>query len=128
MNEYSVAIGESTCASRFWAAPTIAGGKASIEIREMSKIALERAKTAREAIQLMGDLAVTYGFYAADWSGGDLSKGEGGEGLTVIDKEEAWIFHVCADDTGTSAVWVAQRVPDDHVSSNLMLIIEDRQR
>jgi hypothetical protein len=63
----------------------------------------------------MGDLAVELGFYAADWRGGDMSKGEGGEGLTVIDKEEAWVFHVLADDTGTSAVWAAQRLKPDHV-------------
>ncbi len=116
MNEHQVAIGESTCAARFWAAPTSAGGKAMIETREMSKIALERSTNAREAIRIMGDLAVRYGFYAADWSGGDLSLGEGGEGLTVIDKQEAWVFHVLADDTGASAIWAAQRVPDDNVS------------
>jgi hypothetical protein len=37
MNEHQVAIGESTCASRFWAKPTTAGGKAMIEVREMSR-------------------------------------------------------------------------------------------
>jgi dipeptidase len=57
MNEHQVAIGESTCASKFWAAPTTAGGKAMIEVREMSKIALERTTTAREAVLLMGSLA-----------------------------------------------------------------------
>jgi dipeptidase len=93
------------------------GGKASIEVREMSKIALERTTTARDAILLMGALAEEHGFYAADWSGGDASKGEGGEALTVVDKTEAWVFHVLADDTGASAVWAAQRVKDDHVSS-----------
>ena len=61
-------------------------------------------------------LAEQYGFYAADWSGGDDSKGEGGEALTVVDTEEAWVFHVLSDDTGTGAVWAAQRVADDHVS------------
>jgi dipeptidase len=81
-----------------------------------SSVALERATTAREAIQIMGDLATSEGFYAADWSGGQLSMGEGGEGLTVIDKNEAWIFHVLGDDTGASAVWAAQRIPDNHVS------------
>lgn len=133
MNEHQVAIGESTCAARFWGTPVTAGGKAQIEVREMSKIALERCDNARCAIQMMGDLAVKLGlslllcsvlvvlvvqlyylhhinnnlfcyclhvpipmlwyttfsrigFYAADWSGGDASKGEGGEALTVIDK------------------------------------------
>jgi hypothetical protein len=40
------------------------------------QIALERSKTARQAIRMMGELATSLGFYAADWSGGDLSKGE----------------------------------------------------
>lgn len=88
---------------------------ARIEARQMSQIALERSTTAREAVQLMGDLAVKYGFYAANWEGGDGSYGEGGEALTVIDKTEAWMFHVLGDDTGTSAIWVAQKVQPDHV-------------
>eukprot|EP01034_Spumella_vulgaris_P030165 gene30165-37332_t len=116
MNEHQVSIGESTCAARFWTSPSTAGGMARIEVRSMSQIALERTTTARDAIQMMGDLAVKYGFYAADWSGGDNSKGEGGEALTVIDKTEAWVFHVLGDDTGSSAVWVAQRVEPDHVA------------
>jgi dipeptidase len=115
MNEHQVAMGESTCAARYYAFPPSHGGKARIEVREMSRIALERTTTARDAIKLMGALAVELGYYAADFTGGDASKGEGGEALTVIDTEEAWVFHVLADDTGTSAVWAAQRVPDDHV-------------
>ena len=89
----------------------------------MSQIALERTKTAREAVLLMGSLAEKYGFYAADWSGGDASMGEGGEALTVVDKTEAWVFHVLADDTGASAVWAAQRVQDDHVSKILYFFV-----
>ena len=121
MNEHQVAIGESTCAARFWSAPVTAGGKALLEVRQLSQIALERTTTARDAIKLMGSLAEKYGFYAADWSGGDASKGEGGEALTVVDKKEAWIFHILADDTGSSAIWAAQRVPDDHVSSAIFI-------
>ena len=117
MNEHQVSIGESTCASKLYAFPINHGGKARIEVAQMSEIALERSKTAREAIEIMGKLAEDLGFYAADWTGGDASKGEGGEALTVIDPNEAWVFHVCADDTGASAVWVAQRVPHGHVSA-----------
>jgi dipeptidase len=123
MNEHQVAIGESTCASKLTAAPVGLGGKALLEASELSQIALERSKTAREAILKMGELAEMYGFYSADWTpastddhGSDNVKGEGGEALTVIDPNEAWMFHITPDDTGESAVWVAQRVPDDHVA------------
>ncbi len=119
MNEHQVAIGESTCAARFFGVPVTYGGKAHIEINEMTRLGLERGKTARETIQVMGDMAVKYGFYGSDWSGGDMSLAQAGEALTVIDKTEAWVFHVLCDDTGASAIWVAQRVPDDHVSSRL---------
>jgi dipeptidase len=94
-----------------------------IEARELSMIALERTKTARDAVKLMGALAEKYGFYGSEWTGGDATFAEGGEALTVVDKEEAWVFHVLADDTATSAVWVAQRVPDDHVSVSVRAVI-----
>ena len=53
--EHQVAIGESTCAAKQWAAPLGVSehGKALLEASELSQIALERAKTAREAIQIM---------------------------------------------------------------------------
>lgn len=87
-----------------------------MEASELSQIALERTTTARDAIRLMGDLATTYGFYSAVWDDPEMAMGEGGEALSVIDKSEAWIFHVIPDNTGSSAVWVAQRVPDDHIA------------
>ncbi|CAM9101553.1 unnamed protein product, partial [Ascophyllum nodosum] len=34
----------------------------------------------------------------------------------VTDPEEAWVFHILSDDTSTSAIWAAQRVPDDQVT------------
>ena len=119
MNEYQVSIGESTCPSRVWAAPIGYGGKALLEASELSQIALERCTTALCAVKLMGELAEQYGFYSAQWDGNDLddTMGEGGEALTVADPTEAWMFHIIPDDTGTSAVWVARRVPDNHVTA-----------
>jgi dipeptidase len=127
MNEHQVSIGESTCASKLWATPMgSAGGKALLEASELSQIALERTTTAKDAIQLMGELAEMYGFYSAAWDEEQSAMGEGGEALSVADKNEAWIFHIIPDNTGTSAIWVAQRVPDDHVAvvANTFIIRE----
>ena len=81
MNEFQVAIGESTCAAKLTSAPLIAGGKALLEAAELSQIALERSRTAREAILCMGELAMQYGFYSAAWGsvyGPTYAMGEGG--------------------------------------------------
>ena len=128
MNEHQVGMGESTCAAKLWAAPIgfkgLKNGSALLEINELSQIALERSRTAREAIQIMGDLAMEYGYYSSTWDVENLpeilqqpfAEGDGGEALTVVDPYEAWMFHILPDDTGKSAVWVAQRVPDDHIT------------
>ena len=128
MNDQQVAIGESTCGAKFWTRPIYAGGKALFEIAELSQIALERCRTARCAIELMGELAETYGYYGASWDENDITTNiiEAGEALTIADPQETWIFHITPDDTGTSAVWVAQRVPDNHISAvaNIFVIQE----
>ena len=78
---------------------------------------MERASSAREAIQIMGDLAVEHGFYGSEWDPkDDATYLEAAEALSVTDGSEAWIFHISSDETATSAVWVAQRVPDDHIT------------
>ncbi|MFH1296106.1 MAG: C69 family dipeptidase [Bacteroidota bacterium] len=69
--------------------------------QELSRIALENCKTAREAIMLMGKLLEKYGYYST------------GETLLVADADEAWVFEMCAlPDEVYHSVWVAQRVPD----------------
>ena len=121
MNEKQVGIGESTCSGVFAAKAIDHGGNALLSIDELSRIALERANTAREAISIMGSLAEEYGFYGASGSF------EGGsENLMVIDKNEGFVFHILPDNTGSSAIWVAQRVPDDSVAivANMFVIRE----
>jgi dipeptidase len=109
VNEHGVGIGESTCSGMFGANPAGHGGKAMMSIDELSRIAMERTSTSRSAVQTMGDLAVQYGFYGTNSFEGSS------EALLVSDPDEAFIFHVLPDPTGTSAIWAAQRVPDDHV-------------
>ncbi|KDO19092.1 hypothetical protein SPRG_15571 [Saprolegnia parasitica CBS 223.65] len=115
MNEHQVSMGECTCSGRLISAPVSAGGKALFDISELSHVAMERATTAREAIAVMGELAEMYGYYGAVWDGPNAVF-EAGETLTVADTTEAWVFHIHPDDTGASAVWVAQRVPDNDIA------------
>jgi dipeptidase len=111
MNEYQLAMGESTigCRRRM-RNPT---PSATFDITALTRIAMERCKTAREAIKLMGSLAEKHGYGFND----------GGEMLAVADPNEAWIFEIMpvgplwTPESGKpGAVWCAQRVPDDHVS------------
>lgn len=106
MNEHQVAIGESTFGGR----KELVNPRGMFYIEELEAIALQRAKTAREAIQIMGKLAEEYGY--ADW----------GECLTVVDPNEGWVFEIVGPgpfwEPGCGkpgAVWVARRVPDDEV-------------
>ncbi|RHY53411.1 hypothetical protein DYB34_012099, partial [Aphanomyces astaci] len=116
MNEHQVSIGESTCGGRLVSTPVSNGGKALFDVSELTNVALERSTSARQAIQIMGDLAEQYGYYGADWEG-PMAAMEAGEALAVADASEAWLFHIHPDDSGASAVWVAQRVPDGHIAA-----------
>uniref|UniRef100_K3W6W8 Peptidase n=1 Tax=Globisporangium ultimum (strain ATCC 200006 / CBS 805.95 / DAOM BR144) TaxID=431595 RepID=K3W6W8_GLOUD len=120
MNEVQLSIAESTCGARTvgWA-KDVSYGYNLFGIAELSKIALERCDSARCAVQTMGDLAVEYGFFSED-SGDPAAPGyvDSAEALGIADKYgEAWIFHVLTGKNNASAVWAAQRVPDDHVSA-----------
>ncbi|HAY98249.1 MAG TPA: peptidase C69 [Mesotoga sp.] len=106
MNENQVIMGETT-----WSGErALRNSQGWMTIEQLQVLGLQRATTAREAIQVMGELAEKYGY------------GDGGEGLTIIDGEEAWLFEICGPGPFWSpgseepgAVWVAQRIPDDHV-------------
>ena len=65
-------------------------------------VALERAATAREAVQIMGKLVEEFGFLT--------ETGGGGEVMTVTDGTETWVAEFYGRD-----VWAAVRIPEDHV-------------
>jgi dipeptidase len=116
MNEHQVSIGECTDKARVDDVEP-EPGKRIFYSAELSRVALERSKTAREAIRVMGELIEKYGYYGT------------GETLLVADADEGWVMEMCAyDKDGTSGVWVAQRVPDDgfFVAANQFRIREVR--
>ena len=103
MNEHQLAIGESTFGGR----DTLQSDEGLIDCQRLVQLMLERCKTAREAINMADDLTKKYG-----WN-------DYGECLTIADKTEVWHFEIVGPGKGkTGAVWVAQRVPDDHISVN----------
>lgn len=119
VNEMQVGIGESTCSGVFGASPLGSpNGTALFSIDALSQIAMERASTAKQAVKLMGKLAEEHGFYGAGQFEGTA------ESLAVSDPNDAWIFHILPDPTGRSAIWAAQRVPEDGfaVLANMFVI------
>ena len=111
INEHQLAIGECTCSAKVYAQPS---ADCIFDVAALSRVAMERTTTAREAIELMGALAVEYGYYG--W----------GETLTVTDPNEAWVFEICASPDKKSALWAAKKVPDGtvFVESNMFRIRE----
>lgn len=100
LNEKQLGIGETT-----WGGPdTLKNPDSMFLIEELERLALERCSSAREAVLLMGSLAEKYGY------------ADSGECLTVADPKEVWFFEIIGCGKGKKgAVWVAKRLPDDHV-------------
>ena len=101
LNEKQLAIGEST----FSGPDTLVNPNAMFLIEELERVALMRCTTARDAIRLIGTLVAKYGY------------ADGGECITIADRKEVWQMEIigCGRDR-IGGVWVAQRVPDDHVA------------
>lgn len=110
-NEHQLIIGETTLGG---ARETTNSEEAIMTIEQLEIFALQRTKTAREAIKLMGKLAEKYGYKESCYLG---------ECLTVADKNEVWVFEIFGvgplwtPESGKSgAVWAAKKVPDNHVT------------
>ena len=103
MNEHQLIIAETTYGGR----PELEDPKGIMDYGSLIYVALERAKTAREAIKVIVDLANTYGYYSS------------GESFSIADTEEVWVMDLIgkgADNKGI--VWVARRVPDGYICAH----------
>ena len=115
MNEHQVSIGETTYGGRHELTDTTG----IVDYGSLMYVALQRAKSAREAIQIMGELVREYGYYSE------------GESFSIADPKEVWIMdmigkgtkmisvkkgrHTTQINANKGAVWVARRVPDGYI-------------
>lgn len=107
INEWQVTIGETTYGGR----EEMVDSTGIIDYGSLIYITLQRAKSAREAIQTMTALVEQYGYYSE------------GETFTICDPNEAWILEMqgCGPDRTVSkerTVWVAVRIPDDAICAH----------
>ena len=118
INEFQLAMTETTFGGR----SELVNPKGLINYPMLITFALQRAKTAREAIDVMTALVEEYGY------------NDGGESISIADKNEAWVFEIVGfespphsdslpDGEGThrgGVIWVAKKVPDGeiHVHAN----------
>lgn len=103
MNEHQVAITESTFGGRRELVDTTG----IMDYGSLIYVALQRSRTAREAIDVMTGLVRDYGYYSS------------GESFSIADKNEAWIMEMVGKGPGSKgAVWVAIRIPDDCISAH----------
>lgn len=103
INEYQVTIGETTFGGREEMVDTTG----ILDYGSLIYIALQRSKTAREAISVMTRLVETYGFCSE------------GETFTICDPNEAWIMEMIGKGPGSKGVvWVAVRIPDDAICAH----------
>ena len=78
INEYQVTIAETTFGGR----EELETGKGVMDYGSLIYVALQRTRTAREAIEVIVDLANTYGYASS------------GESFSIADTKEAWIMEL----------------------------------
>ncbi len=116
MNEYQVSVGETTFGGR----SELEDSTGMIDWGSIMFLALQRSKTAREAIKVMVELVAEFGYYSS------------GESYSIADPNEVWIFEIIGKgvemktdkktrrtyNANRGAVWVAVRIPDGYVSAH----------
>jgi dipeptidase len=101
INEHQLALSETTFGGR----KELENPQGVLHYGFLMSLALQRARTAREAIQVMTKLVDEFGY------------ADEGESISIADTKEAWILEIVGTGpNGKGAVWAACRVPDGHVS------------
>lgn len=115
MNEYQLCIGESTMSQREELQVSKGEGRQIMTVEQATAFALQRCKTAEEALSLITSLMETYGFLP--------SCGPESECLTLADPDKVWVlelFSVGKDWSPESGkpgvIWAARRLPDDQIA------------
>lgn len=104
INEFQVAIGETTYGGR-----SELGNQsgAIMDYGSLIYVALQRSRTAREAIKVMTDLVAEFGYASS------------GESFSIADASEVWILEMIGKGEGQKgAVWVAVKIPDGYISGH----------
>ena len=102
-NEFQVTIAETTFGGR----EELVNPEGIIDYGSLIYLALQRSKTAREAIDVMTSLVEEYGYNSS------------GESFSIADPNEVWIMEMVGKGPGRKgAVWVAIRIPDDCISAH----------
>ncbi|MBR6439437.1 MAG: C69 family dipeptidase [Bacteroidales bacterium] len=102
INENQVAMGETTFGGR----EELIDPNGLIDYGSLMFMALERSKSAREAIKVIADLVEQYGY------------GSDGESFSISDKDEVWYMEIIGKGEDGGAVWVAIRIPDGYISGH----------
>ena len=103
MNEFQVTIGETTFGGR----PELVDTTGVMDYGSLIYVALQRSRSAKEAIKVMTDLVKEYGYYSS------------GESFSIADPNEVWIMEMVGKGPGVKgAVWVAVRIPDDCIAAH----------
>lgn len=104
MNEHQLVIAESTWGGLPELVDTT--GQSIIDYGSLIYITLQRAKTAREAIDIMTDLVSKYGYASS------------GESFSIADPNEVWVMEMIGKGAEKGAVWIAVRIPDEAISGH----------
>lgn len=103
MNEYQVSFGETTFDGR----PELQNPDGALHYWTLMNLTLQRAKTAREAIQVIASLTDEFGYAST------------GESFSLADPNEAWIMEIVGTGPGgKGAVWVARRIPEGYICAH----------